>query len=216
MVMKNKLKKLNPQIELYSVYDSEFKTYGRILNLNTEEIIKTAERFDMPQNIMYMPSTDEFEELHIAKTLREEFFGTLPAQVGYCYGHSKMLNATEWHTSSEINIAVTDLVLILAHIWEIEDNKIDSSVFKAFYVPKGSAIEVFATSLHYCPCQVSDDGFGCVVALPKGTNTALETEVFDKRITAKNKWLIAHVENVVKINQGAVAGITGINYEIKY
>ena len=55
-----------------------------------------------------------------------------------------------------------------------------------------------------------------VVSLPKDTNTALETELLDKRITAKNKWLIAHVDNEAKIKQGAVAGITGINYEIKW
>ena len=49
-----------------------------------------------------------------------------------------------------------------------------------------------------------------------GTNTALEGEVADKRITAKNKWLLAHVENEAKIKQGAVPGITGINYKINY
>ena len=126
------------------------------------------------------------------------------------------MNATEWHTSNEINIAITDLVLILGHRWDIHNDKIDSSLFKAFYVPKGTVVEVFSTSLHYCPCQVNDAGFKCVVVLPKDTNTAVETEVLDKRITAKNKWLIAHVENEAKIKQGAVAGITGINYEIKY
>lgn len=214
--MINKLKELNPKIEFFSVYDAEFKTYGKILNLETDEIVKVAEKFEMPENVIYMPSTEEFEALDIAKILKNEIFGTLPTETGYCYGHSKMLNATEWHTSSEINIAATDLVLILGHLWEIEDGNIDSSMFKAFYLPKGTAIEVFATTLHYCPCQVSDDGFRCVVCLPKDTNTALETELSDKRITAKNKWLIAHVENEAKIKQGAVAGITGINYEIKY
>lgn len=214
--MLNKLKELNPEIDFFSVYDSEFKSYGKILDLNTDEIVKVAEKFEMPENVIYMPSTEEFEALDIAKILKNETFGTLPTETGYCYGHSKMLNATEWHTSSEINIAATDLVLILGHVWDIEDNKIDSSLFKAFYVPEGTAIEVFATTLHYCPCQVSDAGFRCVVSLPKGTNTALETNLMDKKITAKNKWLIAHVDNEAKIKQGAVAGITGINYEIKY
>ena len=213
--MINKLKELNPDIEFYSVSDSEFRTYGKILGLDTEEIVKAAEKFEMPEAVIYMPSTQEFEELEIAKTIKEEIFGTLPTETGYCYGHSRMLNATEWHTSSEINIAATDLVLILGHLWDIENNKIDSSHFKAFYVPKGTAIEVYATTLHYCPCQVSDAGFRCVVSLPKDTNTALETELLDKRITAKNKWLIAHVDNEAKIKQGAVAGITGTNYEIK-
>ena len=210
------LRKKNPEISVYSIYDPEFRTFGEVLALDTEEIIKVGERFEMPAGVIYSPSTPEFEALPIAEKIRNEVYGTLPTQVGYCYGHSSRLNATEWHTASELNIAVTDFVLILGHRWDIENSHIDSSRFKAFYVPKGAAIEVYATTLHFCPCQVSDAGFRCVVGLPMDTNTALETAVADKRITARNKWLLAHVENEAKIKQGAVAGITGINYEIRY
>ena len=41
-------------------------------------------------------------------------------------------------------------------------------------MPKGAAIEVYATSLHYAPCHVSDEGFRSVVVLSKGTNTDLD------------------------------------------
>ncbi len=102
----------------------------------------------MPDGVCYTPSEEKFEKLAIAEEITNEIFGTLPTQIGYCYGHSNYLNATEWHTSSEVNIAVTDLVLILGHIWDIKDGKIDSSQFKAFYVPEGTAIEVYSTSLH--------------------------------------------------------------------
>lgn len=214
--MLEKLKKLNPEFSVYSVYDKEFKIFGRILDLDAEEIISVGEKFDMPEGVIYTPSLEEFENLSIAKKIKNEVYGTLPTQIGYCYGHNRMLNATEWHTSSEINIAVTDFVLLLGNIWDIEGEKIDSSKFKAFYVPKGTVVEVYATSLHYCPCQVSDSGFRCVVGLPTDTNTALETQCEDKKITAKNKWLIAHVNNEAKIKQGAVAGITGTNFEVKY
>ena len=54
------------------------------------------------------------------------------------------------------------------------------------------------------------------MALPKDTNIALETKLNDKKITAKNKWLIAHVDNEAKKAQGAVMGISGENYQIKY
>ena len=213
--MLEQLKKKN-EIEIISVFDPEFDSYGIVLDLDTEEIIKTAEKFDMPEGSVYMPSTPEFEALPIAETIEKELFGALPTQIGYCYGHSTSLNATEWHTSSEVNIAATDLVIIIGHRWDIKDDKIDSSKFKGFYVPKGTAIEVFATTLHYSPCQVSDDGFRWVVALPQGTNTELEAPASDKKLFAKSKWLLAHVDNEEAIKKGAVAGITGINYTINY
>ena len=213
--MLEKLKKIN-DFEIKSVFDSDFDSYGRVVNLDTAEIIEAAEKFAMPQDVVYMPSTPEFEVLPVAKTIQNELFGTLPAQIGYCYGRSTMLNATEWHTSSEINIAATDLVILIVHRWDIKDGKIDSSKFKGFFVPKGTAIEVFATTLHYAPCQVSDDGFRWVVALPKNTNTDLETTVYDKGLIAKSKWVVAHVDNEEEISKGAIAGITGVNLQVKY
>lgn len=212
------LKKLNPDVDFYDVSDKEFASFGRIVkNLDATEIIDTAKKIPNPESgSSYQPSVEDFEKLNIAETIKNEYYGSLPTQIGYCWGHNTMMNATEWHTSSEINIAITPLVLILGHVWDIKDGKIDSSKFKAFYLPAGTVVEVYATSLHFCPCEVSKDGFGCVVGLPAGTNTDLEIETENKMLFRKNKWIIAHVENETLINRGVVAGITGTNYEIKY
>ena len=214
--MLNKLKELNKNIPFFHVDSEEFKSFGRVIDIDATEIIEVGEKIEKPEGSAYTPSLAEFEALEIAKTIKREFFGTLPAQIGYCFGHNNLMNATEWHTSSEVNIAVTDVVLILGHLWDVENGKIDSSLFKAFYLPKGTVAEVYATSLHYCPCEVEKDGFGCVVCLPKDTNTPLEEECEDKLLRAKNKWLIAHVENGALIENGAVAGLTGTNYKINY
>lgn len=216
--MLEKLKKLNPEIELYDVSNKEFAPFGRIIkSLDATEIIETAKKIPNPESgSSYLPSVEDFEVLKIASEIENELFGSLPTQIGYCWGRSNFLNATEWHTSSEINIAVTPLVLILGHIWDIEDGKIDSSKFKAFYLPAGTVAEVYATSLHFCPCEVSKDGFGCVVGLPTGTNTDLTVRKDDPMLFRKNKWIIAHVDNEALKNKGVVAGITGTNYEIKY
>lgn len=216
--MFEKLKQLNSEIDFYDVSDKEFASFGRIItNLDTAEIIKTAEKIENPESgSAYLPSLADFEALKIAENIKNECFGTLPTQIGYCYGHSNFLNASEWHFSSEINIAVTSLVLILGHVWDIKDGKIDSSRFKAFYIPKGTAIEVYATTLHFCPCEVSKDGFGCVVGLPLETNTPLDNTPENPLLFRKNKWIIAHEENASLINRGVVSGITGKNFEIKY
>ena len=216
--MLENLKKLNPDIEFYDVSSEEFSTFGRIIkNIDVTEITKVCDGIDNPESgSTYVPSLEEFEKLGIAKIIKDEFFGTLPTQIGYCWGYNDMLNATEWHANSEINIAVTPLVLLLGHIWDIKDGKIDSSSFKAFYLPAGTVVEVYATSLHYCPCQVSDDGFKSVVGLPLGTNTDLEITPEDKLIFRKNKWIICHVDNNELIEKGVVPAITGTNFQIKY
>lgn len=216
--MFNILKGKNPDLKLYSVNDSEFKTFGRVIkNLDTSEIIAAAEKIERPETgSVYSPSEESFEKLQIAAQIKKEYFGTLPTQIGYCHGHNSLLNAAEWHTSSEINIAVTPLVLILGHIWDIENGKIDSSHFKAFYLPQDTVAEVYATTLHFCPCEVEKGGFGCVVGLPLDTNTPLDETPENPLLFRKNKWLIAHEENTPLINRGVISGITGKNFEIKY
>ena len=212
------LRDKNPEIEFYSITDTEFESFGRVIKkINADEIIKTAKKIKNPESgSSYIASLPEFEMLAVTEQIENELFGFLPVQLGYCWGHNNTFNAAEWHICSEINIAVTDFVLILGHIWDIQNDKIDSSRFKAFYVSEGSIVELYATSLHFCPCQVKKSGFGCVVALSKQTNTTLERTPGDKKLFRKNKWLIAHETNQSLIEKGAVCGITGVNYKINY
>lgn len=216
--MLDTMKHKNPGIKLYSVNSEEFKTFGRVIaGLDTSEIIKAAEKISRPaEGSAYTPSEESFEKLLIAKEIENKFFGTLPAQIGYCHGHNSLLNAAEWHMSSEINIAVTPLVLILGHIWDIKSGKTDSSKFKAFYLPAGTVAEVYSTTLHFCPCEVEKGGFGCVVGLPLGTNTPLESEVSDPLLFRKNKWIVAHNDNKPLIERGVLPGISGENFKINY
>ncbi len=201
---------------IYRVTDKEFEQFGKMLDINTDEIVKTAEKFEIPaEGSIYKPSCEEFEQLSFMKTVKNEYFGGMPTQLGYCYGHSNMLNALEWHKCSEINVAVTDLILLLGDIRDIEEgNKYNSDKIKAFKVLKGEAIEVYATTLHFCPIETSKDGFGCVVGLLKGTNTDLEFEPDDKLLFRTNKWIMAHNENQALLDRGVVGGIYGINHKI--
>ncbi len=211
------LNELN-DVKIYSVNDAEFSRFGRVISdIDTSEITEAAKLKEMPESgSVYEPSVEGFEKLEIAKKIAYKCFGEMPTQIGYCYGHSSFLNGLEWHTSSEINIAVTDLVLLLADVRDLVDNKIDSSATTAFFVEKGQIIEVYATTLHFCPCEVEKSGFGCVVGLPKGTNLPLEKESADKLLFRKNKWLIAHNDNEGLISRGVNKGISGKNIEIKY
>ena len=82
-------------------------------------------------------------------------------------------------------------------------------------VPAGTAVELYATTLHYAPCNAKAGGFRCVVVLPKGTNEALpfapEAKGESRLLTAVNKWLIAHEDAEI---EGAVNGLKGENITI--
>ena len=108
-------------------------------------------------------------------------------------------------------------MLLLAKQDEIEDGKLDTSKVKAFRVPAEIAVEVYATTLHYAPCQISSEGFRVAVVLPNGTNT--EKPAFEPQseedtwLTARNKWLLAHPESN-EAKSGAHIGLTGKNIDI--
>lgn len=202
-------------MKLYSIRDKEFKIYGTPIDIDSDEIIEIAKKIEMPEEgTIYNASREEFERLEIMKILQNEYYGEMPVQIGYCWGHSDSLNALEWHKSSEINIAVTDMILFLGHISEIENNRYNSENVKAFLLKKGEAVEIYSTTLHFCPCATSKEGFGLIVVLPKGTNTDLEIVHKDKMLFRKNKWIIAHEENTALINRGVVPGIYGINFKV--
>ena len=96
-----------------------------------------------------------------------------------------------------------------------EDYTYDTANIEAFYVPAKMAVELYATTLHYAPCTCDwEDGFRCVVVLPKDTNTELTFELMDgesRLMTAKNKWLIAHEDARI---EGAFCGLIGENITI--
>ncbi len=215
--MIDKLRKLNPDIEIYSIHDNEFKRYGRVLDFDTSEIVNCGEKIEIPQNgVRYEMSIPEFEALNCAEKLRNIIFGKCPAQIGLCWGQNSMLNAFEFHRCSEINIAITPIVVMLGLQYEIEDNRYDTKNVKAFYLDKGEIIEMYGTTLHYCACQVSEEGFSCVIGLPEGTNDEIQLPDEDELLFMTNKWLICHNECTELLEKGAFGGMYGINYEIKY
>lgn len=204
-------------MKIQKVTDPAFRKYGQVLEgYDFTGLIKEMKHTPVPEDVIYVPSVEELEALDIMKDLQNKGYGGLPIQIGYCNGHNKKLNAVEYHRDSEINVAVTDLVLLIGHQQDIEpDHTYDTSKIEAFLVPAGTGIEVYATTLHYAPCHVNEGGFQCVVVLPKGTNTDLtfQTEKTgeDSLMTAKNKWLIAHEDAKIA---GAFNGLKGENITI--
>ena len=79
------------------------------------------------------------------------------------------------------------------------DNSFDTSLVEAFFVPKGTAVELYATTLHYAPCGVDGQEFRSGVVLPRGTNDQLNdvSEAIGESamLFGVNKWLLVHPES---------------------
>lgn len=202
-------------MKIYSVTDERFKKYGKVVkDIDFSELVQVMESSTpLPEGVEYVPSVACLEELPVMQELTVKTYGELPIQIGYCNGHNSMLNALEYHRSSEINVAATDAILMLGSQQDItEDSTYDTSLVEAFLVPKGTAVEVYATSLHYAPCGVDGAGFKVTIVLPKGTNLDLDKEHAggeDGHLTAKNKWLFGHPEG--GLPEGSPMGLVGKN-----
>jgi len=203
-----------------SVFDQEFGTYGRVISgYDVTELMAEMMKTPLPEDVIYVASVPELEKLSVAAEIADGVYGQMPIQIGFCNGHNTKLNALEYHRDSEINLAVTDLVLLIGRQQDITKGfTYDTELAEAFFVPAGTLIEIYATTLHYAPCHVKDGGFRCVVVLPRGTNEELAhpAEVKDgeeKLLFARNKWLVGHEEAGLPAN--AWIGLKGKNVEME-
>ena len=207
-------------MKIYNVTDPEFKPYGQILHgYDIACLVKAMENIPMPESgTAYEPSIPALEATCIYGALQNNAYGGMPVQLGMCWGYNTKLNCLEYHRDSEVNVGSEDFILLLARQDEIVDGKLDTAKVKAFRVPAGVAVEVYATTLHYAPCHVdAAKGFRVAVVLPRGTNTdkpAIENmNAEDAWLRARNKWLLAHPESS-EAAQGAYVGLTGENIDI--
>ena len=206
--------------KILSVYDPCFKAYGKVLEgYDFRQLQDAMMDIALPASgTAYEPGIPSLEECSVFAELRDRAFGGSEIQMGMCWGHNTQLNCLEYPRDSEINIGTHDFILLLAKQEEIEDGVLDTSAVKAFRVPAGVGVEVYATTLHYAPCHANaSDGFRTAVVLPRGTNTdkpSFEPKCEeDTWMTARNKWLLAHPDSP-EAKQGSHIGLKGENIDI--
>ena len=221
--MLERLNQVN-EVTIRSVEDPEFASYGRIVTGYDFSPLLTylEEKTEIPEaGNIYVASEPGLEAFPVMQALQNGFYGEMPIQIGYCNGRNTTYNGFEFHKGSEINVAATDFMLVLGHTWEIQNNTYRVEDAKVFFVKKGTAIEMYQTTLHLSPCRVTDEGFRDVVVLPRGTNTPLEhkgeaAEAEAGLLLQKNKWVIAHPDREPLIKHGAHPGLLGENKELFY
>ena len=206
-------------MKLYDVRDPQFAVYGRVVEgFDFSPVIDVMKKKPIPGPVEYVASAPELEALPVFKEFEERFYGQLGAELGYCMGHNDRLNGLEYHRGSEVNIAVTDHIVMVGRQQDIEPGmRYNTEKVEAFYVTEGMAVEFYATTLHYCACHVQEEGYAHATFLPRGTNTPLEsgfravTEE-DRLLQARNKWLIAHPDG--SLGPDVPAGLYGPNWTV--
>ncbi len=207
-------------MKILPVTDPSFRNYGQVLTgYDVTELLATLDRVTpCPDGVEYVPEQPELQALAIEKELRNNAYGGMPVQIGWCNGHNTKMNCLEYHRDSELNVGTQDFILLLAKREDLVDGVLDADKVAAYYCPAGVMVEVYATTLHYAPCSAKKgQGFKVVIVLPKGTNlpkpdiTVKNEE--DEILWAANKWLLAHADSS-EAAQGAKVLIRGANPDI--
>lgn len=224
--MIEKLKELNEKnnVEIKSIKDSSFKTYGKVIeSVDFSNLINYMEKnTEIPEmGNIYVPSVKEMEETTEYEKIKTAIYGGMDIQIGYCNGRNSTYNGFEYHKCSEVTIAVTDFMLVLGHTFDIENNTYDVNCAEVFYIEKGTVFEIYQTTLHLAPCKVEDSGFKAVIILLKGTNDINFCNDFklteeDDILLFKNKWIICHKDREALVKIGAYVGLKGENKLLYY
>lgn len=119
---------------MLSVLDARFRQYGRVIaDIDVGEIVELMNSYDTPDYVVYVPEDKRLECTNTTRIMEQSIYGGCPVQTGYCNGHNNMFNALEYHRSSEVNIAATDMILLLGKREDVEE------------LPKGTNLDVVNT-----------------------------------------------------------------------
>lgn len=193
------------------ITDPSFAQYGKIIEgFDTGELLAAMEKTPLTEKVAYVASVPELEATKSFEAVKNDIFGGMPIQFGYCNGVNHSMDALEYHKDSEVNLACFDQILVLGRQQDIDPETLtyDTANAEAFSVPAGTLYEMYATTLHYAPIG---EPFRCLIVLPRGTN-------FDRpfpqaaapkdagMLTHVNKWLLAHPESGITGTTGVVTG----------
>ena len=158
-------------MNVYNVTDLEFKPYGQVLeNYDFSEILEAAKNLPIPNDgIVYDASLPILENFKIKNEMQNRGFGGLEIQIGYVGGVNRTLNCLEYHKSSEFNIALDDVVLVLGLENQIVDGSFSTDNCKAFLVPKHTLVKMNAAIWHLAPLPATKEQLTAMIILPECT-----------------------------------------------
>ena len=121
-------------MNILKVTDPAFQAYGKVVEgMDVSELLTALKEVPQPDDVIYVASDSKLEACGCCEEIGNSLFGGMPIQIGYCSGSNYLLNAVEYHRDSEVNVALTDLILILGKEQDIEEDfTYDTSKMEAF------------------------------------------------------------------------------------
>lgn len=191
-----KIQQLNPSLKIQSVDDPTFNRYAQVIDgYDNYSVATVMDRIKLPTDFYYKISSPDLESDAEIQKVGANVFAGMPFVAGECVGNSSDLPHSEYHNGSEVNIFQNDVVMALGRRSDVVDFKYDPSKdAELYFIPAGTAIEMYGGTLHYAPFKVNPEGFKFVVMLPEGANEELPTEkTFDNpRIEKKSNWFFGY------------------------
>ncbi|MFT8459320.1 MAG: DUF4867 family protein [Liquorilactobacillus ghanensis] len=210
-----KLRQKNPTYQIEQINVENFKIYGNLLQ-NYD--LKEVQNFFANQvsygegGNSYNPSNPVLEKMSAIQQIGADVYAGMEFSAGECTGQAQSFSAVEYHQGSEVNIMLTDVVMVLGKRSQIKDGLFNAAAdAKLFFIPAGTVIEMYSDTLHYSPIKVEETGFKAVVMVLKGTNQALPVgfKSPNRWIVKKNKFQAAHAVRKDKLAAGSVEGVAG-------
>lgn len=212
-------------MKIRNIADRRFRKFGTVIKgIDVSSLVDWAKTVPVTDQVEYVPSVPEAEALEASRKIRRLVYGGMPVEVGYCAGRNRKADTLEYHRSEEVNIAASDLIVVVGSRADMDSaGSFDLARAEAYFVPEGTVYLFYSSTLHYAPCSVKADGFCSVVILPEGTNTELperRTDRFateeDCMLSMKNKWVLTHPLSGEAYYPGLKGDIIEIGEEAKY
>lgn len=208
--------KKNPDYKILSIDDPDFKKYGKVYTKydisEVKDYMDKNVKISSPSNF-YTPSNKDLEKIPAIQEMGKDIYAFMPIEAGECTGQSTNFSAIEYHQGSETNIMLTDVIMVLGQrsTLDTKGEYSPSEDGQIFFVPAGTVVEFYSTTLHYAPIKVHDSGFSIIVILIKGSNEELPADFKsdNKRIVKQNKFQLVDPSRKDKIGIGVEVGLTG-------
>ncbi|KAF0951085.1 hypothetical protein AQU20_22095 [Escherichia albertii] len=178
-----------------SIHSDEFHLYGNVISvINVDSLLKyLKDEISVPADqVAYVRSDERLNRYSAMSDIQCQIYGEMPVQAGYVCGVNTTQNGFEYHQGSEVIIAASDFFLFLGKRGLMQGDTFNGELAEPFFIPAKSVIELYSTTLHYCPISINAQPFSAAIILLDGTNEDINGKKKPTILSKRNTWFIAH------------------------